>query len=82
MVGAWPCGTVTVIGELYGSESKPQVYGIVHTFLNKTMDSTKTLSKYACINLLFSYIASYVTGFAKILLLNTQQQDTLLTIIW
>ena len=57
LVGAWPCGTVTVIGELYGAESKPQVYGIVHTFLNKTTDSTKTLSKYAHMYLLFSSIA-------------------------
>jgi len=50
LVGAWPCGTVTVMGEHYGAESKPQVYGIIHTFLNKT-EHTKTLSKYAHMNL-------------------------------
>jgi len=50
LVGAWPCGTVTVIGELCGAESKPQVYRIIHTFLNKTR-YTKILSKYAHMNL-------------------------------
>ena len=32
MVGAWPCGTVVMIGELFGAESKSQVYGIIDTF--------------------------------------------------
>ena len=32
MVGAWPCGMVVMIGELFGAESKSQVHGIIHTF--------------------------------------------------
>ena len=26
-MGTWPCGTVVMVGELFGAESKAQVYG-------------------------------------------------------
>ncbi len=26
-MGAWPCGTIVMLGKLYGSESMSQVYG-------------------------------------------------------
>ncbi len=33
LVEAWPSGTIAMINELYGAESKSQVYGAVHTFI-------------------------------------------------
>lgn len=33
LAGGWPCGTITVIGEYFGSESLSQVYGFLHTFM-------------------------------------------------
>ena len=33
IAGIWPCSTITMIGELLGTESLLQVYGALHTFL-------------------------------------------------
>lgn len=44
IVGAWPCGTVTMIGELFCAESKAQIYGILHTFLQENKEETKKIS--------------------------------------
>ena len=46
VVGAWPCGTVTMVGELYGAESKSQVYGSIHTFLQENHPAAENLGKY------------------------------------
>ena len=35
LLGAWPCGQIMMIGELYGSESMSQVYGHIHTLLQE-----------------------------------------------
>ena len=35
LMGAWPCGKIVMLGELYGSESLSQVYGQVHTLLQE-----------------------------------------------
>ena len=45
MVGAWPCGTIVMLGELFGAESKAQVYGTIHAFLHENKDATQGLSK-------------------------------------
>ena len=37
-VGAYPCGTIVLYDELYGSESITQVYGILISFLDKLKD--------------------------------------------
>lgn len=38
-----PCGVVIDVRELYGSESKTQVYGHLHTLMNqKNMEHTGT----------------------------------------
>ena len=34
-MGAWPCGQIVMVGELYGSESLSQVYGQIHTLLQE-----------------------------------------------
>ena len=41
--GAWPCGIVVMLSELYGAESKAQVYGALHTFLQENKDATARL---------------------------------------
>ena len=41
VVGAWPCGTIVMLGELFGAESKAQVYGTIH----ENKDATQGLSK-------------------------------------
>ena len=45
MAGIWPCGKITLIGELFGSESLTQVYGFLHTFVFENGDSLKNLSR-------------------------------------
>ena len=44
LAGVWPCGTVTLIGELYGAESKS--HGLTHSFLYNNQKSTEDLSTF------------------------------------
>ena len=44
-MGAWPCGKIVMLGELYGSESMSQVYGQIHTLLQENAEDLSTLSK-------------------------------------
>ena len=56
MAGAWPCGTITILGELFGAESKSQVYGMLHAYLHVNRESTSNLRKVLlCILPLFSW---------------------------
>ena len=50
MVGAWPCGAVVMIGELFGAESKSQVYGIIHTFFRENKEATSHIRKFVLTN--------------------------------
>ena len=43
VVGAWPCGTIVMVGELFRAESKSQVYGNIHTFLQENGQATDNL---------------------------------------
>ena len=43
VAGAWPCGIVVMLSELYGAESKAQVYGALHTFLQENQETTAAL---------------------------------------
>jgi hypothetical protein len=45
--GAWSCGIVVLLGELFGCESKSQVYGMLHTFIQENEESTSQL-RYIC----------------------------------
>ena len=36
LAGIWPCATITLLAELFTSESKAQVYGPVHDFCAPT----------------------------------------------
>ena len=50
LAGIWPCGVVIFVAELFVSESKSQVYGILHDFCQTNADSTKNISKYHTIS--------------------------------
>ena len=45
LAGIWPCGTITLIAELFISESKAQVYGAVYDFMHSNMKSAEEISK-------------------------------------
>ena len=44
-MGAWPCGTIAMLGELFGAESKTQVYGQLHTLIARNVEATSQLGK-------------------------------------
>ena len=46
----WPCGIVTLISELFLAESKAQVYGHLHQFLQSVPTTASNLSKLAFVN--------------------------------
>jgi len=48
LVGAWPCGTVTMVSELFCAESKTQVYGSLHTFMNKNKEGARNIGMSIC----------------------------------
>jgi len=45
LAGIWPSGIITLLGELFGSEAKSQVYAMVHTFLYENKDAVTDISK-------------------------------------
>ena len=45
LAGIWPCGTITLLTELFVTESKAQVYGAVHDFLDSNPGSTADISE-------------------------------------
>ena len=47
LAGMQPCGTIVLLGELFGSESVSQVYGNIHTFFNENVQARKKLSEYS-----------------------------------
>ena len=49
MLGAWPCGIIVLLGELFGAESNSQVYALLHTFLLKNDSSTKETRKFVVV---------------------------------
>ena len=54
----WPCGIITMIGELFGAESLSQVYAFLHTFLGiKTKTVCQILLSRICLKLtLYAYV--------------------------
>ena len=52
LAGAWPCGTIALVAELFGSESESQVYGSLHTFVQENHAATSDLCKSMPITLL------------------------------
>ncbi len=46
LAGVWPCGTVTMVGELFGSESLSQVYGFLFSYMHQNEDSVSKCMSY------------------------------------
>ena len=44
-MGAWPCGKILMLGELFGSESMSQVYGQIHTLIQENADALDSVRK-------------------------------------
>ena len=44
LAGVWPCGVITLLSELFISESKSQVYGHLHSFLQSAPNTADNLS--------------------------------------
>ena len=44
LAGAWPCGTIALVAEIFGSESKSQVHGSPHTFVQENHAATSDLA--------------------------------------
>ena len=57
-MGAWPCGTIVLLNELFGTESKSQVYGSIHTLLAENEKNTggigKSINKGTCLTEVFN----------------------------
>ena len=45
LAGMWPCGVITILDELFKSESKSQVYGCLHGFFHNN-PSTANIGEY------------------------------------
>ena len=45
LAGIWPCGTVTLIDELFRAEAKSQVYGSVHSLFYLNSNTLSDVSK-------------------------------------
>ena len=41
----WPCGVIVFVAELFVTESKAQVYGILHNLCQSYPESTKDIRK-------------------------------------
>ena len=44
LAGVWPCGIITLLRELFVAESKSQVYGHLHQFLQDYSETANCLS--------------------------------------
>ena len=45
LAGAWPCGVLTLLGELYVVQSKAQGYGFHHAIIHKNDKELSSLRK-------------------------------------
>ena len=43
LAGIWPCGVITLLGELYVAESKSQVYGSLHNHIQRNSECLSKL---------------------------------------
>ena len=44
----WPYGTIAMIEELFGAESKGQVYGAIHSIFAKNTESLSVIGEFIC----------------------------------
>lgn len=50
LAGVWPCGTITLVSELFGAESMSQVYATLHTYVYQNERSLGELGKLNCLH--------------------------------
>jgi len=43
LAGIWPCGTITMVDELFTSESLSQVYGCLHGFIHNNATTAQSI---------------------------------------
>ena len=55
VAGAWPCGIITMMGELFNAESKTQIYGFLHAFIQENENEMDDLGAY-CLCYILLYI--------------------------
>ena len=55
LAGIWPCGIITMVDELFSSESLNQVYGCLHMLLHTNATNTEDISM-----LFHSYVFAYL----------------------
>ena len=61
---AWPCGTITVLEELFKAEAKSQVYASIHSFVYTNPETTGDMSKYiSCCQIIYKYCTLSNLGF-------------------
>ena len=48
LAGIWPCGIITILDELFKTESKSQVYGCLHGFVHCNRENTADIGKNEC----------------------------------
>ena len=58
LAGIWPCGVITIIDELYKTESESQVYGWLHGFIHSNPINTSSIGKLTQRYCLCNYFAS------------------------
>ena len=46
LAGIRPCGVIVLLAELFSSESKTQVYGHLHQFVQSNTEVANNISKY------------------------------------
>ena len=47
LAGMWPCGVITLIGELYVAEAKTQVYGFLHSIVHHNAQHLSSLGEFS-----------------------------------
>ena len=45
-MGVWPCGIITLIGGLFIAEAKTQVYGFLHSIIDRNREELSSLCRF------------------------------------
>ena len=67
LAGVWPCGIITLLRELFVAESKSQVYGHLHQFLQDYSETAHCLSVLIivhsiCVTTVDHHTGNYIRG--------------------
>ena len=59
LLAAHPCGIITLVSELFRSESKSQVYASLHRYFSDHPSVLEKLSAYMCMCVLVQFASNY-----------------------